>query len=68
MTDAEKIRLLQFDREALIDLLVDEIERRNGSGRKDAIIAIESELFDRRRSAGLGEPPVHSIAKSYRPR
>jgi hypothetical protein len=53
MTDAEKIRLLQFDREALVDLLIDEIERRNGSGRKDAMLAIERELYDRRRSAGL---------------
>jgi hypothetical protein len=53
MTDAEKIRLLQFDREVLVELLVDEIERRNGSGRKDAMISIERELFDRRRSAGL---------------
>jgi hypothetical protein len=68
MTDADKVLLLQFDREVLVDLLVEEIQSRYGSERKDAVAAIERELFDRRRSAGIGESPTQTFAKRYTPR
>jgi hypothetical protein len=53
MTDAEKIRLLQFDRAELVELLADYTQT-EFMLRDAAKAAIERELFDRRRSAGLG--------------
>lgn len=54
MTDAEKIRLLQFDRAELVELLADYTQASAPHGDRGAAkVAIEQELYERRRSAGL---------------